>query len=603
MRTARCSLSVIGAMACALALIFSVGSASAAGGCVSSPSACGYPDATNTGVPAGTALTASGSRTVTTNGTVLNGLAISGSVTIAADNVTIENSRITVPSGGNGTYGVILNSGAENFTIVNSEITGPASTTSGMESAVWNHYNNAGATARGDYFHHCADCWEGSGTFEGDYMVVDAFYSGSHDEDIYVCGSTVNVNDSTLFNLEGQTATVFGDALCGGNNFTVTNSLLAGGGYLLYPQANSSSSVGTSNVSHNRFGRCLTSKVYDAGSGGTECSEGADANGYYPLGGYYGVAAYSYSGGSNVWTNNVWDDSSQPVCAAGTAGCGTAWTAPSGGGGTVTPPPPPPPVEAEPEPEGEAEQPAPPVTAAPTAVWTAPAGAQLGTPVQLDGTDSTGSRLTCRWKIEYAKSSQTESGCSTSYTFTAVGSIPVTLTVTDAEGRRSTSRHTVSVAPPSTSSTGGNGSGSGSGSGTGAGTGSTGSGSSGTGSGGGSSSSGSGGNGSGSGSTSSGGGGAGSSGGPGLSPAHAVWRRPRRVRAGHSVRLDAATTTGEVPVSCGWTMESAAGNVLARRQGCRSSYRPSRRGTLYVRLTVRGTDGSDDNLRRSFQVS
>jgi hypothetical protein len=564
-------------------LVFSVGSASAAAGCVSSPSACGYPDATNTGVPTGTALTASGSRTVTTNGQVLNGLAISGTVTIAADNVTIENSRITVPSGGNGTYGVILNSGADNFTIVNSEVTGPAGSTNGMESAVWNHYDNPGATARGDYFHHCADCWEGSGTFEGDYMVVDAFYSGSHNEDIYVCGSTVNVNDSTLFNTDGQTATVFGDALCGGNNFTVTNSLLAGGGFLLYPQANSSSSVGTSNVSHNRFGRCLTASVYQSSSGGSECSAGADANGYFPFGGYYGVAAYSYSGGSNVWTNNVWDDSSQPVCAAGTAGCGTAWTAPSGGSGSVTPPPPP----VESKPETEPERPAPPVTVAPTAVWTAPAGAQLGIPIQLDGTDSTGSGLTCRWKIEYAQSTESRDGCSTSYMFSAAGSIPVTLTVTDANGRRAVSRHTISVAPPSTSSNGGAGSGSGS----------SGSGSGGKNSGGSSSSS------NGGGPASGGGGGAGSGGGPGLSPAHAVWRRPRRVRAGHRLRLDVGPATAEVPVSCGWTMESASGDVLARRHGCRSSYRPSRRGTLYVRLTVRGADGADEHLRRSFRVT
>jgi hypothetical protein len=568
MNYARRSFGAVGAMACAFAcafvLVFSVGSASAAGGCVASPSACGYPDATNSGVPAGTALVASGSRTITTNGQVLNGLAISGTVTIAADNVTIENSRITVPSGGSGAYGVILNSGADNFSIVNSEITGPVSSTNGMESAVWNHYNNPGATARGDYFHHCADCWEGAGTFEGDYMVVDSFYTGSHNEDIYVCGGAVNVNDSTLFNTNGQTATVFGDALCGANSFTVTNSLLAGGGYLLYPQANSSSSVGTSNVSHNRFGRCLSSKVYDSGSGGSECSAGTDSNGYYPLGGYYGVAAYVYSGGSNVWTNNVWDDSSQAICSSGSAGCGTAWTAPSGGG-TALPP-------AEPPAETAPETPAPPVVA-PTATWTVPTGTQVGTAVQLDGTDSSGAGLSCRWKIEYAKTSDTRNGCSVSYAFTASGQVPVTLTVTGTDGQHASSRQAVSVAPPSTAVAG-----SGSGSGSGAGV-------------------------SQNHAVGSGGGGAATGGGSSLSPAHAVWTDPHRARAGHRIRLDAGSTAGEVAVTCGWTIKSAGGRVLARRHGCLSSYRPSHRGTISVRLTVHGADGSIDSLRRSLRVS
>jgi len=102
---------------------------SASAACLPQPSACGYPDATNTGVPPGTALTPSGSQTVTTNGAVLNGLDITGTVTVAADNVTIENSRITKTSGGSGSYVVILNNGADNFTIRDTEISGPASNT------------------------------------------------------------------------------------------------------------------------------------------------------------------------------------------------------------------------------------------------------------------------------------------------------------------------------------------------------------------------------------------------------------------------------------------------------------------------------------------
>ena len=54
-----------------------------------------WPDASNTGVPSGMALTASGPLMVTTNGQVIEGLDIQGSVVVKASDVTIRNSRIT----------------------------------------------------------------------------------------------------------------------------------------------------------------------------------------------------------------------------------------------------------------------------------------------------------------------------------------------------------------------------------------------------------------------------------------------------------------------------------------------------------------------------
>ena len=60
-------------------------------------SACGYPDATNTGVPAGTTLTnVSGDCVrITTPNTVINGQHITGCIQVEANNVTIQNSEIT----------------------------------------------------------------------------------------------------------------------------------------------------------------------------------------------------------------------------------------------------------------------------------------------------------------------------------------------------------------------------------------------------------------------------------------------------------------------------------------------------------------------------
>jgi hypothetical protein len=54
----------------------------------------GWPDASNTGVPAGTVLTPSGGMTITTAGTVIDARDISGPVIVDAPNVTIRNSRI-----------------------------------------------------------------------------------------------------------------------------------------------------------------------------------------------------------------------------------------------------------------------------------------------------------------------------------------------------------------------------------------------------------------------------------------------------------------------------------------------------------------------------
>jgi hypothetical protein len=82
------------------------------------PSACGYPDATNTGVPAGITLTATGSMTLTAPGTY-SGLDIRGCVTVASTGVTLTRSRV---SGCTGPYAVRVDNANAGFTISDSEI-------------------------------------------------------------------------------------------------------------------------------------------------------------------------------------------------------------------------------------------------------------------------------------------------------------------------------------------------------------------------------------------------------------------------------------------------------------------------------------------------
>lgn len=54
-----------------------------------------WPNAANTGVPAGTVLRPSGDITVTQNGAVLDGLDVTGCITVKANDVTIRRSRVT----------------------------------------------------------------------------------------------------------------------------------------------------------------------------------------------------------------------------------------------------------------------------------------------------------------------------------------------------------------------------------------------------------------------------------------------------------------------------------------------------------------------------
>ena len=65
--------------------------------CIKTPSACGYPDSTNTGVPAGTTLKSQTSNiTVSTPGTTIKDVALEGSISVEANNTTIEDTDVTV---------------------------------------------------------------------------------------------------------------------------------------------------------------------------------------------------------------------------------------------------------------------------------------------------------------------------------------------------------------------------------------------------------------------------------------------------------------------------------------------------------------------------
>ena len=84
----------------------------------------GFPTAATTGVPTGTTLTAyTGPMTITTNGTVIDGKIISGTLLIKAANVTIQNCKIV----NDGFWGVdaSFSQAIGTFTIQDCDIIGP----------------------------------------------------------------------------------------------------------------------------------------------------------------------------------------------------------------------------------------------------------------------------------------------------------------------------------------------------------------------------------------------------------------------------------------------------------------------------------------------
>jgi hypothetical protein len=268
--------------------------------CYPSPHTCGYPDETNTG--ASGALTPSGSLTVSTSGATVKDKEVSGTITINASNVTIENVKIVPTATGSGSA-AIVNNGSGNV-IRNVTAGGKGTGSSTIEAAI-RGFN--GVTLERDYFYNCNECMQGGGLVKDTYMVASSIYPGAHAEDIYVCSDTITVEHSTLINSVNQTATVFGDTICGGGNkYTVKNSLLAGSGYVFYPQANNTNPSGAqTTIVNNHIARCLGSPETKEG-GHWYCKGGSDSYGIYPYGGSYGIGAYF--SGPITWSGNVWDD-------------------------------------------------------------------------------------------------------------------------------------------------------------------------------------------------------------------------------------------------------------------------------------------------------
>jgi hypothetical protein len=251
--------------------------------------ACGYPSPDTTGVPAGTHLTASGSITVSTSGAVVNALDVTGVITVAASNVTIENTEVSTA----GSFGIFVNSGVTGTVIKDVTIHGTGTTAAGdlQWGIAKGSMNIAAVTADHVDFYDGERILNGPGTLTNSFCLDTVDNPGAHYECVYEGGGSVTINHDTLLVAHTQTAAIFiSTDFAALGTVQITNNLLAGGGYTIYGYATNEHAygIGAEMVTGNRFSRL-----------------------YYPDDGYWGPTSYMPT--SYTWSGNVWDNTGQSV--------------------------------------------------------------------------------------------------------------------------------------------------------------------------------------------------------------------------------------------------------------------------------------------------
>jgi hypothetical protein len=309
--------------------------------CFTSLASCGYPSraAGDVGVsrcsklpafnrsrlPRGTALDGSRLLVLRRAHATLKNLDLPSNIAIEvnADNTTINHvCMLTDGDGASGSTALRITPGTTGTKVENSTLGGANRTTQASDQAITNDSDAAHTTATNDLLINCGECVHGAWKLDNSYVDVTATIPGEHYEDWYFSDATISANHDVFINPREQTAEIFGDTNGGNggpadNRITVTNSLLAGGGYMIYTDSNSSS-VGSSrmHITGNRFARCDGRAVYDRATGGESCSGGVDAFGIFPQGGYFGVVypngAYCRAA-NHTWKNNSWDNNRAKV--------------------------------------------------------------------------------------------------------------------------------------------------------------------------------------------------------------------------------------------------------------------------------------------------
>ena len=257
-------------------------------------SACGHPDASNTGVPVGTSLTPMSSTScnwvITTSNTVVNGVDLHGCIDVEASNVTIENSRIS----SNTWWGIKFGGSNPNITglkvLHNTllSVAGQGPDAGGYDYAVSGQANGTMEVGYNDISGYKDGTDVSSGSVHDNYIHDLSTFSGAHVQDVYVWpGAGLTITHNTLINqaaLQYTTAAIYIAPDAGHqNNVQVTNNLLAGGAYAFYGGDSTATNI---SVLNNSFSTQVSASC-----------------------GYYGTDGYWWPNNTgNVWTGNVWAD-------------------------------------------------------------------------------------------------------------------------------------------------------------------------------------------------------------------------------------------------------------------------------------------------------
>jgi hypothetical protein len=251
------------------------------GGTGSAPAAqpTTWPDAKTAGVPAGKTLrTHAGDLVITTAGTVIDGLLVTGSIIVQAPDVTIRNTRVSPP---HSAYWLIRQTpGATNLDIENSELVG-----NGVHIGV--NMETSGLRVQACDIHDV----DTAVAVAGDSATVRLNYLHAVKTGVGAAGhhATLLVHQNTIVaTIPGEAAISFAD----NNSLTnvlIDENMLTGGNYTVY--AGGGSGQQQISLRDNRFTRAAS-----------------------PKGGRYGpLAAWDATLPGNEWSDNVWDDTGAPV--------------------------------------------------------------------------------------------------------------------------------------------------------------------------------------------------------------------------------------------------------------------------------------------------
>ncbi|ABE63773.1 hypothetical protein Nham_3027 [Nitrobacter hamburgensis X14] len=206
--------------------------AAGSGGTTGPADSHGWPDATTTGVPAGVTLTASGDVIIDKPGTVISGFDIRGGVYINANNVTVENCKIT----SSGWAAVKVKSGVTGAVVQDCTIDGTGHGPDGT--------GNEGIMGQGTFLRNNISNVENGITITGSNSVIKDNYihhlkaGGSpHYDGIQIDGgvSNIQISHNSIINQNGGTSAIMIDNYFGAvSNVAVNNNLLVGGAYTVY---------------------------------------------------------------------------------------------------------------------------------------------------------------------------------------------------------------------------------------------------------------------------------------------------------------------------------------------------------------------------------